>query len=344
MISTNEKTPGFFKSTILFFALSFGILLSSLVGYLYYGKSEGKNVVLVLWPGTSLEQVSQLLYHEKIISNPLAFKYLLRFTGGTKRVRAGEFELRTQMKPIEALRTIYFGRPIEHQVTIPEGWTVRQIAKILSDAGLVNEKRFLDIALSRETAQKYGLNTPHLEGFLYPDTYAFSKVDGEVRIIDRMVQNFLQIYKKYEHEAKNKGFTIESLATFASIVEKETGAEGERPLIASVFHNRMEKKMRLQSDPTTIYGIENFGGNLTRRDLETYTPYNTYRIGGLPPGPIANPGESAIVATLRPVKSDFLYFVSRNDGTHVFSKSYQEHSGHVNRLQKRRMNLQGRKR
>lgn len=232
------------------------------------------------------------------------------------------------------MQTLYSGDPILHAVTIPEGWTVRLIADALEKQGLINKENFLKLALSKASAQKYQLKTPHLEGFLFPETYNFSRVDGDEKILDQMVSTFFNHYNKsLKQDTERLGFSVERLVTFASIVEKETGVASERPMVASVFHNRLKKRMRLQSDPTTIYGIENFNGNLTKADLQRPSPYNTYTIPALPLGPIASPGLESLKATLFPAETEFLYFVSNNKGSHIFSKTYGDHSRHVNGYQ-----------
>jgi UPF0755 protein len=160
-------------------------------------------------------------------------------------------------------------------------------------------------------------------------------VDGEEKIVEQMVSQFQKIIdRNFKAAIEKQGLRLEDVVTLASIIEKETGIADERPLIASVFHNRMKKRMRLQSDPTTIYGIFNFNGNLTKEDLQRYSPYNTYVIYGLPPGPIANPGEASLKASLEPARSEYLYFVSNNHGGHIFSRNYGQHSRHVSNTQR----------
>ncbi len=299
---------------------------------------NGNEDKAVLIPrGVPLAKIGTLLQQEGIISQPTAFKILAKLTGGNRRMKAGEYAFKTEMGPLNALFVFYYSTPIEHVVTIPEGWNVRQIASILAAQHLVDPAKFTLLALSKKSAEKHRLKSPNLEGFLYPDTYSFSRVDGEDRILDIMVQHFFaKVSPSLIAEAKQKGMSLEELVTLASIIEKETGASSERELISSVFHNRLQKRMRLQSDPTTIYGIENFNGNLTRKDLTTPTPYNTYTISGLPPGAICSPGLAALVATVRPAKSGYLYFVANQNREHVFSETYAAHSRAVNQFQKRR--------
>jgi UPF0755 protein len=222
----------------------------------------------------------------------------------------------------------------------------------LEEARLVSAKKFLAEVESAELIRELALptlpaNSPlplSLEGYLYPDTYLLTRLMSEKEIVKAMVKRFKQAYAELETEVAAKILDLPAplspheIIILASMVEKETGAGKERPLIASVFFNRLKKGMRLQSDPTTIYGIWNrdkaFDGNIRRADLKAETPYNTYTVSRLPVGPIANPGKNAIQAVLRPASSDFLYFVSRNDGTHEFTTNYRDHQRAVDLLQK----------
>ncbi len=311
------------------------LLGAGYVGFTLFSHSGDSNeTVDVLIPRkSSISQVADILESQKVISNKKVFKYLLAFSGGNKKVRAGEFRFHTGLSPIQALKVLYYDESILHPITVPEGWTVRQIAEILAGEKLVNQKRFVDLALNPHAPQKYGFKSPSLEGYLFPDTYSFSVIDGEEKIIDIMVQRLISKISPLKSVMLAKGWTTEQVLTLASIVEKETGNPAERPIISSVFQNRLKKKMRLQSDPTTIYGISDFNGNLTKKDLQTPTPYNTYTISGLPPGPIASAGEDAIKSILYPAETEFFYFVSNNNGSHIFSKTYSEHSRHVSTTQ-----------
>lgn len=305
--------------------------------YAFQGSKDGESLAVLIPRGTTLNQVTRTLADAGVVTRPKVFNWLLRLTHGSSKMRAGEFTFQKRMSPMSAMQVLYAGEPILHAVTIPEGWTVRQIAKALADAELVNEQEFVDLALSPQAPKKYQLQTPTLEGFLFPETYHFSKVDGEAKILDHMVNSFFEKFNaELRAEAKAKGWTLENLVTLASIIEKETGALGERELVSSVFHNRLKKKMRLQSDPTTIYGIADFNGNLTKDDLKRYSPYNTYVIPALPPGPIASPGLASLTAAMRPAQTDYFYFVaSKARGEHIFSKDYGAHARHVQSHQKR---------
>ncbi|MEJ2039528.1 MAG: endolytic transglycosylase MltG [Desulfosarcinaceae bacterium] len=222
-------------------------------------------------------------------------------------------------------------------VTIPEGYTFKQIASELARLGLADEQAFIDLASDPATVHDFGLEGETMEGYLFPDTYYFPKGLPAKSIMAKMVERFRQqVPREWSQRARQLGLSLYQVITLASIIEKETGDASERPLISSVFHNRLKKHMRLESDPTVIYGIKNFDGNLTRKHLTTRTPYNTYTIRGLPKGPIANPGRDAIRAALYPAQTDFLFFVSKKDSTHHFSKTIEEHNRAVRKYQLRR--------
>jgi UPF0755 protein len=220
-----------------------------------------------------------------------------------------------------------------------------EVAALFAEENWVNPENFLQLCRDAVLIKKLGIEAASLEGYLFPETYTL--VRGEVderKIIRMMVQRFFAVWEELtgsESERKTeqvKKYNRQQVLTLASIVEKETGSAGERDIIAGVFYNRLAKGMPLQSDPTTIYGIKDFNGNLTKADLRSRTPYNTYMIPGLPVGPICNPGAAAIKAVLYPAKVSYLYFVSRNDGSHYFSKSLKEHNRAVYKFQKLRKN------
>ncbi|MDP6626047.1 MAG: endolytic transglycosylase MltG, partial [Nitrospinota bacterium] len=197
---------------------------------------------------------------------------------------------------------------------------------------------FIAMAFDPVIVKKLGFNAHSLEGYLFPDTYYFEKKISDYDILKKMVDAFRKkiMIQEIMVEAKKSNLSLHEIVTLASVIEKETGKEEERPLISAVFHNRLRKKMRLQSDPTVIYAIRNFDGNLRKKDLRIDSPYNTYRYAGLPPGPIANPGLSSIKTAMQPAKANYLYFVSKKDGEHKFSSTLKEHNQAVLKYQKRR--------
>lgn len=285
-------------------------------------------------PGQSLAAVAENLDRLGLVRSPLRFRLLARLRGSDKHIQAGEYELRATLAPAEILAMLEKGAVKLYRITVPEGFTLRQIAELLGRTPLFTAEEFLRQAERVEALRRFGLEAPGLEGYLFPDTYAFPRGTPPAAVIAAMLQRFREIFTpEWERRAAELGLSVHAVVTLASIIEKETGAPDERPLIAAVFHNRLRRGMRLETDPTVIYGIANFDGNLTRRHLETPTPYNTYLIKGLPPGPIANPGRDSLHAALYPAEADYLFFVSRNDGSHHFSRTFEEHQRAVRRYQ-----------
>jgi UPF0755 protein len=219
-------------------------------------------------------------------------------------------------------------------VTIPEGLTVSQIAELLAQAGIVDKARFVRQAADPMLLASLALADAGVEGYLFPDTYYFVPFVGEKDVIVTMTERFRKAFSAAtKQQVEELDLTAHEIVTLASLIEKETAIKNERPLVSAVFHNRLRLNIPLQSDPTVIYGIKNFSGNLTRQDLQSETPYNTYRIRGLPPTPICNPGLSALEAALNPAPVPYLYFVSKNDGSHLFSVSLAEHNQAVRKYQ-----------
>lgn len=287
--------------------------------------------------GTPLIKILNLLEEEKIISNADLFRLYLMIQGISSKVRAGDYEFHPRMTPQQIARELIQGDFKIYHFTIPEGWTMEQIAILLNRKRLTQKDEFLHWCRNREWIQSLGIHEDSLEGYLFPNTYETYYPEDPRSLISLMVKTFQKNFTDEMRErSKQLGFSLHEIITLASIVEKETARPEERTLIASVLNNRLNRKMPLQSDPTVIYGITDFDGNITRRHLETYTPYNTYLFPGLPPGPIANPGLAAILAVLYPADTDFLYFVSRNDGSHVFSRTTAEHQKNVYKYQIKR--------
>ncbi len=288
-------------------------------------------------PGQGLKQTADALQREGLVTDALRFTILSRLDNKDKLLKAGEYIFSTAMTPREILQQMVEGRVHLYRLTIPEGYHLVQIAATVAAAGLESEKRFLEAARDPQMARSLGIEADNLEGYLFPDTYYFPRGLDSATIIATMVKQFKAAFKpEWKQQAKALGMTVHEIVTLASIIEKETGAPQERPLISSVFHNRLKKGMRLETDPTVIYGIPDFDGNIKRRHLETHTPYNTYKIKGLPPGPIASPGALAIQAALYPAQSEYLYFVSKKDGTHQFSTTIKQHNAAVKKYQLRK--------
>ncbi len=298
---------------------------------------KGLKETITIRRGMTFREVAQLLGDRGIIRGTERFTLLGKFSGASPKVKAGEYELSSDMTPLQVLDALTKGKVKQYKVSIPEGYTVSQIAEILESRGITNGEVFLERCFSPQYASSLGIEADGLEGYLFPDSYLFAKGLKPEDIIEAMLRRFRRVYtSQYSERAKELGFSDHEILTLASVIEKEAAIPWERFLVSGVYHNRLKRNMMLYSCPTVIYGIKNFDGNLTKRDLERYTPYNTYLIRGLPPGPICNPGKEAIVAALYPAKTEYLYFVSKNDGAHHFSSTLEEHNIAVWKYQKGR--------
>jgi len=287
--------------------------------------------------GSSVRQIGEILERKGLIKNDTLFSLLSVWGGLDKELKAGEYLLSADMGLYRILDLLHSGRTILIQVTIPEGLTFRQIGALLEKAGLADAKRFDRLCRDKNWFKDTGIQADTLEGYLFPETYRFEKSTTEEKIIEAMVNQFQQKFNSQRRQrAREMGMTPHQIVTLASLIEKETAVDWERTLISAVFHNRLKKGGRLECDPTVIYALENFDGNIKKKDLFVDSPYNTYRYRGLPPGPIANPGEDSIVAALFPADAPLYFFVSKNNGTHHFSTTLSEHTRAVNRFQKRK--------
>jgi UPF0755 protein len=288
--------------------------------------------------GTPLRRVSEELEKEGIIRNRHFFVLMATLLGKKGMVKAGEYEFHPRMPPLEVMSALTKGQVKLHLVTIPEGFTLSQIAQLLDASNLVEKNGFLQKASSPSFINALGLSSlagPTLEGYLFPDTYHLFREMEPEEVIQMMVHRFKKVFgPDFARWASDLGISEREVVILASIIEKETSLPEEKPLISAVFHNRLKKKMPLQSDPTVIYGIRNFNGNLTKEDLMRPTPYNTYVITGLPPTPICSPGKDSLLAAVLPAPVSYLYFVSKNDGSHHFSSAIEEHNQAVWKYQK----------
>ena len=292
--------------------------------------------VVVIPDGSTFQYVASLLEREGLIKSRSVFVLLGKSQSVDRKVHAGEYELNPGMTPAEILSKLLNGQVLLHPLTIPEGLTIAQIADVASEQGLTDPAEFLRLANDRAFIASLGIKAETLEGYLYPNTYKFPRPIKARELLEAMVEQLRQVVgPDLLARMQELKMTMHEVLTLASVIEKETGSGGERPEISAVFHNRLKKHIPLQSDPTVIYGLPAFDGNLHKKDLSSPSPYNTYRVQGLPPGPIANPGIQAIRATLYPSDSRSLYFVSRNDGTHQFSATLIEHNRAVEKYQKR---------
>lgn len=285
--------------------------------------------------GSSLKGVARTLRQDGLLQQDWAFVILVRLLGQSGEIKAGSYELTHPVSPLELVRIITQGEVSLRQVSIIEGWTFRQMrAALNANPDITHDTLSLSDA---EILQRIGAPESHPEGLFFPDTYNFAAGSSDLTIFRRAYQAMQQRLQTAWDE-REPGLPLETpyqALILASIVEKETGAPGDRPMIAGVFVNRLRKGMLLQTDPTVIYGLgEQFDGNLRKRDLLTDNPYNTYTRPGLTPTPIALPGVAAMQAALHPARTDALYFVARGDGSSYFSSNLDEHNRAVNQYQK----------
>ncbi len=326
-------------------------LMVGLAAYAFFSfisksaSSEDKKIIFIVQPGT-FNLIAHQLEHIGVISDARFFSWYARLSGKTSSVKIGEYELNTNMKPSQVLNTLVSGKSIEYPVVFQEGLNMYEIAMLLESRGFANKDEFLRLCKNKDFIRGLlGEPLPSLEGYLFPNTYLFTKYTGVKEIIREMVRQFLSAYAEVTAGTMRMPMKRHEAVTLASIIEKETGAAEERGLVSSVFHNRLRQKIMLQTDPTVSYGIFDLTGtmplNIRKSDLLAPTKYNTYTFKGLPFGPISNPGKQALAAAFNPEDSEFLFFVSKNDGTHTFTSTYLDHSKAVTKFQLDRKQREG---
>jgi UPF0755 protein len=332
----------FLKSLVLLLALS--AASAGIVGYRAYtmarepfrGYTEDE-VFFTVERGATGMRIGESLEERGIVRDRRLFVLALRFRADGRTVQAGEYRFTEPLSALDVLEKLVAGDTFTFAVTIPEGLTLFETADLLASRGLAEMSAIRAAFEERAVIADLDPEAESLEGYLYPTTYRFPRSVGPDELARTLVGQFKRIFdEKRRAEATKLGLTPRQVVTLASVIEKETGLPEERALIASVFSNRLRIGMPLQSDPTIIYALDlagRFDGNLRRADLEIDSPYNTYRFPGLPPGPIASPGEASIRAVLEPRETSYLYFVARNDGSHHFSSSYSEHVNAVRKYQ-----------
>jgi UPF0755 protein len=314
---------------LFFIVLLSVIMLLTIHVYLFLrtAVSPGKAIRLDIASGMSAWEISQALEKNQIITDAPMFMTIALITKKARNLQAGTYVFEGRHYPLEIMDTLYKGRSLKYRITIPEGYDIYEIDKALSTMGMIARDEFIKIAGTKDTARFFSLNAPNMEGFMYPDTYLLGPHMTSREIIARMYRRFRQIYTpEMRQRARKVGLTDLEVITLASIIEKEAISPAEKPIISSVFHNRLRQGMKLQSDPTAIYGIKGFRRDITPEDLKRDTPYNTYLYKGLPLGPICNPGKDSLMAALWPTETRHLYFVSKGDGHHFFSTSFKEHN------------------
>jgi UPF0755 protein len=297
--------------------------------------SLGQETVVVLDRGLGVRAIAGRLKEAKVISSPGQFLFLSKLLGVEDQLQAGKYSFAPGTRPLDVLSRLTRGQATAQMVTIPEGLTIRQMARLLQTESGMDAERFIGLANDPHVCREHGVEASSLEGYLFPDTYGLYWGIPAREIIALLVSRFQHAWDdSMARRAGELGMSLHQVITLASMIEEEVMANEERPIISAVYHNRLKKRMLLQCDPTVIYALGGKTTPLTRRDLKVDSPYNTYRHRDLPPGPISNPGKRSIMAALYPAKVDYLYFVARGDGSHHFSHTHREHVNAKNRIKK----------
>lgn len=316
------------RRILIFISLLFLLLgsVSFLITQKFLNYTNPETVQVYLQKGTSVRFISQKLAEAGVVANARFFEIYVRLFKQAGALKSGEYEFTQGLDLRTVIEKLVSGDVLRRQFTIPEGYDLRKTGKLLADKGILNMMDFE--RFKRRVDWLAGIKgASTLEGFLFPDTYSYDSQTTPEMLVKNLVDNFMmRVGTERLAKGAAKGLSPLDVVTLASVIEKETGQAGERPLIAGVFFNRLKLGMPLQSDPTVIYGIADFNGNLTRADLRRDHPYNTYTRGGLPAGPICSPGLEAIEAVLSPATTDALYFVGKGDGSHYFSSTLEQHN------------------
>ena len=277
-------------------------------------------------PGSGIRKLANELKAGGVIRSTWHFVLMTRLRGDAHRLKAGEYRFSDAMTPEMILKKIVSGEVDYRKFTLPEGYSVYQAAELLEQQGYFKKDTFLAKSRDKVLLARLGLNEDSAEGYLYPATYNLSRDGDEEQLLEQMIVQFNKAYTTIQGGERIQRFSRHEIVTLASMIEKEAVSAKEKPIIASVFHNRLKIGMPLQSDPTAVYGVRAFSGKVSKADIQRPSPYNTYLNKGLPPGPIGNPGMDAVQAAQNPANTDFLYFVARQDGTHQFSRNLEEHN------------------
>lgn len=324
------------------------ITVSLLFIFIFYSAVEliiplpfgNKSIEIEIKRGTPFRLVVESLAQKGLIRDKWVFLFLGRITGIDRKIKAGFYPLWGTMSPLQIFNAIRLGKIIEYEITVIPGDSLLEIGEKFSALNMTDSEEFQRLCIDREFLDMLDVDAPSLEGFLFPDTYRFPKGLDTKEVLTIMVG---RLREKFDEDMMARvlelGLTEREVLTMASIVEKEAIVDVERPIIAAVYLNRLKKKMLLQADPTVIYGVKSSKVRITKNDLLKKTPYNTYFIKGLPPGPIASPGLKSIIAALNPADVPYLYFVSNNDGTHNFTSTISSHEEAVRVYRDKRKNV-----
>jgi UPF0755 protein len=331
------------KRLLLFVILLLVVCAAAAAGWFYVGVdrtfkgySEAEQFVEIP-QGAGTASIGKRLADAGVVQDANTFRLALWMTGQGRRLQAGEYRFDHPMSARQVADKIGRGEVYVHPITFREGLTIKQMAELYESKGFGPAKDLVDASRNVALVQAIDPAAKDLEGYLFPDTYALPRHATADQLVARMVASFIKaLTPELIEKARAGGHDVRQLVTLASIVEKETGKAEERPMVAAVYANRLKIGMGLQCDPTVIYALERMGrfnGNLTREDLQFDSPYNTYRYAGLPPGPIASPGRASLEAAANPAPVPYLYFVSRNDGSHAFASTLDEHNRNVHEYQ-----------
>lgn len=302
-------------------------------------KSSARDVVVEIPLQATAGQVSKILKQNELVRSSIVFRLYARWRGVDGLIKAGEYRLSNGLSTPEVLRELVDGRLVTQSFTIPEGFTTTQVADLLVAKGFINRERFFSAVAGENFPYSFIQGLPkdnrRLEGYLFPDTYQVTRGSSESFVIDLMLKRFdLEMSElDYPAQAKKVGMTLNQAVTIASMVEREAKIDEERPIIAGVIYNRLRKSMPLQIDATVEYALGANKPKIYYKDLEIDSPYNTYRIHGLPPGPIAMPGKSSLLAAVNPARTEYLYYVAKPDGSHAFATTLAEHNANKERYQ-----------
>ena len=331
------------KRAFLFLLALAIIAAMGVAGTLYERTSEpfkgydGAEQFVTIEPGSGTRTIGQRLIEAGVIRNDATFRAALWRSGRARSLQAGEFRFDRPMTPIDVIDKIARGDVYNRRITFPEGLNIREMARIYEQQGFGKAAAFIEAAGDAGAIRDIDAGATDLEGYLFPETYAVPRDTTAAKLVSLMVGRFRQLFTSdMQQAAQALDLTPRRAVTLASLVEKETAQPAERPIVAAVYVNRLKIGMGMQADPTVIYALQRAGrydGNLRRDDLSFDSPYNTYRYAGLPPGPIASPGLASLKAAVAPATVDYLYFVSRNDGSHVFARTLVEHNENVRQYQ-----------
>jgi len=320
------------RRVILFLGVIFFGYCILLLNYSISSIDKTNRTILVDIPtGSSFLEVTEILNKAGLVKSRLLFSGLTIIKNARRHIRAGEYEFNTSLTPSAMIDKLKRGEVKEYKILIPEDFSMQEIIARLEKDKLINKEIFIDLARDEDFLESLNIKSQSIEGYLFPDTYYFNRSMNTRQIMKRMVGRFWEkVTPEMIQKARERGWNINQFITLASMIGKESGNNADKPMISAVFYNRLKKRMPLQSDPTAVYGLDNFEGKVLPSHLRRNSPYNTYIVRGLPPGPIANPGLDSLKAVLHPASVDYLYFVSKNDGSHFFSSSLKEHNKAVN--------------